>query len=170
MVSDIPGRCCEFSGCPEFPRSLDFRSGACLFHGRASSGQPFLEWRKYAFTLAVRWATSKIPHQEGPVVHVSVCSHCIDVLSWCKCVVPDSKTDHCLRDPVSKVWHISLVEFEGTISGEVHDEGENEDPTVDAYVPSGALFVEVFVDPVQTSSPVYQRGSSDLGVPVLTTP
>jgi hypothetical protein len=34
---------------------------------------------------------------------------------------------------------ISLVEFEGTVSGEVHREGENEDPTVDTYVPSGAL-------------------------------
>ena len=73
------------------------------------------------------------------MVHVSVCSPSIDVLSWCKCVVPDSKTDHCLRDPVSKVWHISLAEFEGTVSGEVHREGENEDPTVDTYVPSGAL-------------------------------
>ncbi len=73
------------------------------------------------------------------MVHVNVCSDCIDVLSWCKCVVPDSKTDHCLRDQVSKVCHISLAEFEGTISGEVHREGENEDPTVDTYVPSGAL-------------------------------
>jgi hypothetical protein len=110
-------------------------------YGRASSGQSFLQWRKYTFALALatRRATSIIPHQEGPVVHVSVCSHCIDVLSWCKCVVPDSKTDHCLRDPVSKVCNISLAEFEGTISGEVHREGENEDPTVDVYIPSGAL-------------------------------
>ena len=85
-------------------------------------------------SLAVRWAVDTVLYQEGPAVHVTgVYFHFIGVPYWIECVIPDSETDHCLLDPVSEAWHIGLAEFEGTVSGEVHREGENEDPTVDPY-------------------------------------
>ena len=85
-------------------------------------------------SLAARWAVDTVLYQEGPAVHVDgVCFHVLGVPCWIECVIPDSKTDHRLRDPVSEAWHIGLAEFEGTVSGEVHCECENEAPTVDPY-------------------------------------